>query len=310
MMQIRKAYGEALVRFAEDYDYYVMDADVANATMSCIFRDAYPDRFIDMGIAEDNMFGYAAGISLCGMPVFASAFAPFSAGRAYDQIRNSIMYPGCNVKVVVTHGGIQAGMDGGSHQCVEDIALMRAIPKSVVLCPADERETFACVKAAIEHQGPVVLRIGRSDGGTLHDSDVDVKIGRGFLLRDGADVAVIAAGTVVNAALQAAKTLAAQGIDVAVVSMTSLKPLDEELVLACAEKTNCIVTFEDHNVIGGLGGAVCELLSEKRPTPVTRHGVMDRFGCSGTEAELAVKFGLDEAGITGAILKAYRNKKR
>lgn len=303
MKAIRDSYAEALVELGAQYDFYVMDADLAKATKTATFQQAYPDRFIDMGIAEANMYGYAAGISTCGVPVFASTFASFSAGRAYDQIRNSIAYPHNHVIIAATHGGILIGADGGSHQCVEDLALMRAIPQMTVLCPCDDAETRACVRAALLHRdGPVYLRLGRAEVPALFDQDLSFEIGKGNVLRDGEDVAIIATGEMVCRAAQAAELLQDQGIRAAVISMPSIKPIDRQLIVHYAEKTGHIVTAEDHNIFGGLGSAVCEVLAECRPTPVARIGVQDRFGCSGEPEELAKLYGLDCQAIVQGVL--------
>lgn len=303
MKAIRDSYAEALVELGAQYDFYVMDADLAKATKTATFQQAYPDRFIDMGIAEANMYGYAAGISTCGVPVFASTFASFSAGRAYDQIRNSIAYPHNHVIIAATHGGILIGADGGSHQCVEDLALMRAIPQMTVLCPCDDAETRACVRAALLHRdGPVYLRLGRAEVPALFDQNLSFEIGQGNVLRDGEDVAIIATGEMVCRAAQAAELLQDQGIRAAVISMPSIKPIDRQLIVHYAEKTGHIVTAEDHNIFGGLGSAVCEVLAECRPTPVARIGVQDQFGCSGEPEELAKLYGLDCQAIVQGVL--------
>lgn len=308
MKAIRDSYAEALVELAPQYDFYVMDADLAKATKTATFQQAYPERFIDMGIAEANMYGYAAGISTCGTPVFASTFASFSAGRAYDQIRNSIAYPHNHVIVAATHGGILIGADGGSHQCVEDLALMRAIPQMTVLCPCDDAETRACVRAALLHRdGPVYLRLGRAEVPALFDQDLSFEIGKGHVLMDGEDVAIVATGEMVYRAAQAAELLQEAGISAAVISMPSIKPIDRQLIIHYAEKTGHIVTAEDHNIFGGLGSAVCEVLAESRPTPVERIGVQDRFGCSGEPEQLAELYGLNPQAIVKAALRLIQH---
>ncbi|MDR1533612.1 MAG: transketolase family protein [Planctomycetota bacterium] len=303
MKAIRAAYGEALVELAGKYDFFVMDADLAKGTMTVYFRDAHPDRFIDMGIAEANMYGYAAGLSSCGVPVFASTFASFAAGRSYDQIRNGIAYPRLNVKVAATHGGVQAGADGGSHQCLEDIALMRAIPGMVVLCPCDERETKAAVETALRYDGPVYLRLARNAVPDLHPpgTPCEVGIGRGNVIVDGDDAAIVAVGGMVAKAVEASGELRASGIGAAVVSMVSIKPLDEELLLRYARKTGRIVTAEDHNRCGGLGGAVSEALALGLPTPLEMVAVDDEFGCSGSPDDLDRRFNLTAGDVCAAV---------
>ena len=307
MKAIRDSYAQALVELAPQYDFYVMDADLAKATKTITFKNACPDRFIDIGIAEANMYGYAAGIAACGTPVFASTFSSFAAGRAYDQIRNSIAYPHNHVIIAATHGGVLIGADGGSHQCVEDIALMRAIPQMTVLCPCDDWETRACVKAALLHrEGPVYLRLGRSEVPELFDAALSFSIGKGNVLRDGGDVAIIAVGEMVYRAAQAAEALAALGVDAAVISMASIKPIDRELIESYARKTGHIVTVEDHNIQGGLGGAVSEVLTQCCPVPVEMIGVQDRFGCSGDPEELAVLYGLTPGDIVAGVQRVLQ----
>ncbi|MGE4276473.1 MAG: transketolase family protein [Lawsonibacter sp.] len=307
MKAIRDSYAQALVELAPQYDFYVMDADLAKATKTITFQNACPDRFVDMGIAEANMYGYAAGISVCGTPVFASTFSSFAAGRAYDQIRNSIAYPHNHVIIAATHGGVLIGADGGSHQCVEDIALMRAIPQMTVLCPCDDAETRACVKAALLHrEGPVYLRLGRSEVPELFGGELSFEIGKGDVLRDGRDVTIIAVGEMVHRAAQAAELLSQQGVDAAVVSMASIKPIDRALIAAYARKTGHIVTAEDHNVQGGLGGAVSEVLAQCCPVPMEMVGVQDCFGCSGDPEELAKRYGLDPQAIVDSVRRVLQ----
>lgn len=293
----RDSYGKALAEFAEEYDLYVMDADLAAATKTGIFKKAYPDRFIECGIAEGNMMGVAAGMAAAGKTVFASTFAMFAAGRAYEQVRNSIGYPHLNVKIGATHAGISVGEDGATHQCNEDIALMRTIPGMVVLNPADPVEARLCVKAAIEHNGPVYLRFGRMPVDSIFDENYKFEIGKGAVLKDGADVAIIATGLMVARAMEAAELLKAEGIDAAVINMASVKPLDDALVLEYAKKCKAIVTTEEHSVIGGLGGAVCELVAGHCACPVVRHGVEDCFGKSGPALDLLDLFKLNAEGI-------------
>lgn len=305
MKAIRKSFAESLIRLAADHEFYVMDGDLSKATFTNLFKEAYPDRFIDMGIAEANLYGTAAGISTCGMPVVACTFAAFAAGRAYDQIRNSIAYPGNNVKICATHGGIQAGADGGSHQCLEDLAVMRAIPRMKVLCPCDERETFAAMKTALESPGPVYVRIGRSIVPDVFETDVSVEFGKGNVVRDGKDITIIATGEMVHKAVAAAGLLKEEGIDAAVISMVSIKPIDEKLIVQYAQKTGRIVTAEDHNVMGGLSGAVSEVLVQKCPVSAVFCGVKDVFGCSGNEEQLDEKFGLRPQDIVEAAHKLF-----
>ena len=289
----RESYGKALAELgAAHADVVVLDADLAGATKTGVFQKAFPDRHFDFGIAEANMICAAAGLSTTGLVPFASSFAMFAAGRAFEQVRNSIGYPHLNVKIGATHGGISVGEDGASHQCCEDFALMRSIPGMVVMSPADDVEARAMVKAAYEYVGPVYMRFGRAAVPVIHEEGFDFRIGKGEILRDGADVAIIANGLMVYEALQAAEALAAEGIQAMVINMATIKPLDEELVLAAAKKCGNVITCEEHSVIGGLGEAVCGLLSEKLPTPVKRIGVNDEFGHSGPAGALLKAFGL------------------
>ncbi len=305
----RESYGKALVEFAEEYDLYVMDADLAAATKTGVFKKAYPDRFIECGIAEGNMMGVAAGMAASGKTVFASTFAMFAAGRAYEQVRNSIGYPHLNVKIGATHAGISVGEDGATHQCNEDIALMRTIPGMVVLNPADPVEARLCVKAAIEHKGPVYLRFGRMAVDTIFDEKYQFEIGKGVVLKDGKDVAIIATGLMVARALEAAELLKNEGIDAAVINMASIKPLDNDLVRKYAAQCRAIVTTEEHSIIGGLGSAVCELICEQGNCPVVRHGVEDRFGKSGPAPALLDLFELNAEGIAEKARYAVSLKK-
>ena len=294
----RDSYGAALVELGAQYDnLVVLDADLAGATKTGTFKKAYPDRFFDCGIAEANMMCMAAGMSTAGLVPFASSFAMFAAGRAFEQVRNSIGYPHLNVKIGATHGGISVGEDGASHQCCEDFALMRSIPGMTVICPADDVEARAAVKAAYEMEGPVYLRFGRLAIPVFHDEDYKFEIGKGEILKDGTDVAIIANGLLVYEAIKAGEELAAAGINAMVINMATIKPLDEELVLAAAKKCGKIITCEEHSVIGGLGEAVCAVLSEKCPTPVKRIGVNDEFGHSGPAVKLLEQFGLCAANI-------------
>ena len=295
----REGYGAALVELGKLHDnVIVFDADLAGATKTSVFKKAFPDRHFDCGIAEGNMMAVAAGAASAGLVPFAASFAMFAAGRAYEQVRNSIGYPHLNVKIGATHGGISVGEDGASHQCCEDIALMRSLPGMVVMSPADEVEARAMVFAAYEHDGPVYMRFGRSAVPVVHeDRDYHFEIGKGEVLRDGTDVAIIANGLLVYEAVVAAEALAQEGISAMVINMATIKPLDEALVLSAAEKCGKIITCEEHSVIGGLGEAVCALLSEKRPTPVRRIGVNDEFGHSGPAADLLKQFGLSAEHI-------------
>ena len=294
----RDAYGKALAALgAEHENLVVLDADLANATKTQTFQKAFPDRHFDCGIAEANMICVAAGMSTTGLVPFASSFAMFASGRAFEQVRNSIGYPHLNVKIGATHGGISVGEDGASHQCCEDFALMRSIPGMTVICPADGVEAEAAVKAAYEMDGPVYLRFGRLAIPVFHEEGFHFQIGKGEVLRDGTDVAIIANGLLVYEAIQAGEALAEMGINAMVINMATVKPLDEELVLEAAKKCGKIITCEEHSVIGGLGEAVCSLLSEKLPTPVRRIGVNDEFGHSGPAAALLKQFGLSAEHI-------------
>ena len=300
----RDSYGNALAELgAEHENLVVLDADLAGATKTGIFKKAFPDRHFDCGIAEADMVCVAAGMSTTGLVPFASSFAMFAAGRAYEQVRNSIGYPHLNVKIGATHGGISVGEDGASHQCCEDFALMRTIPGMVVMSPADDVEAKAMVKAAYEYVGPVYMRFGRSAVPVFHEKGYQFEIGKGEVVRDGSDVAIIANGLMVYEAIVAAQELAAQGIDAMVINMATIKPLDEELVLSAARKCGKVITCEEHSVIGGLGEAVCGLLSEKLPTKVVRIGVNDEFGHSGPAAALLKQFGLSAEHIVEVATK-------
>lgn len=305
----REAYGKALAEFGAEYEnLVVLDADLAAATKTGIFKKAFPERFFDCGIAENNMIGVAVGLSLTGKIPFASSFAMFAAGRSFEQVRNSVGYPHCNVKIGATHAGITVGEDGATHQCCEDIALMRTIPGMVILNPADAVEARLAVKAAIDYNGPVYLRFGRMAVPVIYGDDYKFEIGRGVKLADGKDVSLIATGIEVEQALLARELLAADGISASVVNIPTIKPLDEELVIAEANACGAIVTCEEHTVIGGLGSAVTECLSEKRPTPVLRVGVNDVFGRSGPAKELVSYFGLDAAAIAAKAKAAIALK--
>ena len=295
----RESYGNALVELGAEHDnLIVLDADLAAATKTGVFKKAYPDRHIDCGIPECNMMGIAAGLSTTGIVPFASTFAMFAAGRAFEQVRNSIGYPHLNVKIGATHAGISVGEDGATHQCNEDIALMRTIPGMVILNPADDVEAKACVKAAYEYNGPVYLRFGRLAVPVINDRpDYKFELGKGVVLREGKDVTIVATGLCVSSALEAAEKLAADGIDAKIINIHTIKPLDEELIVAAAKETGKVVTVEEHSVIGGLGSAVCDALAEKCPVPVKKIGVQDVFGESGPAAALLAKYKLDGEGV-------------
>ena len=295
----RESYGNALVELGAEHDnLIVLDADLAAATKTGVFKKAYPDRHIDCGIAECNMMGIAAGLSTTGIVPFASTFAMFAAGRAFEQVRNSIGYPHLNVKIGATHAGISVGEDGATHQCNEDIALMRTIPGMVNLNPADDVEAKACVKAAYEYNGPVYLRFGRLAVPVINDRpDYKFELGKGVVLREGKDVTIVATGLCVSSALEAAEKLAADGIDAKIINIHTIKPLDEELIVAAAKETGKVVTVEEHSVIGGLGSAVCDALAEKCPVPVKKIGVQDVFGESGPAVALLAKYKLDGEGV-------------
>ncbi|MBR4071127.1 MAG: transketolase family protein [Clostridia bacterium] len=310
MIATRDAYGKALVELgAENENIVVLDADLAAATKTGMFKKAYPDRFFDCGIAENNMIGVAVGLSLTGKVPFASTFAMFAAGRSYDQVRNSIGYPNANVKIGATHGGITVGEDGATHQCNEDFALMRTIPGMTVMCPADAVEAGLMVKAAAEMEGPVYMRFGRMAVPTLFDETYKFEIGRGVRLVEGDDVSIIANGVVVSEAIQAAEMLKSEGINASVVNMATIKPIDRELVIEEAERCGCIVTCEEHSIIGGLGGAVAEVVCETVPVPVLRVGTNDCFGRSGPAKELISLFGLDAKSICAKVKEAVALKK-
>ena len=302
----RESYGNALAELgAEHKDVVVLDADLAAATKTGVFKKVFPERFIDCGIAESNMMGVAAGLATTGLVPFASSFAMFAAGRAFEQVRNSIGYPHLNVKIGATHAGISVGEDGATHQCNEDIALMRTIPGMVVINPSDDVEAKAAVRAAYEHEGPVYMRFGRLAVPVINDRpDYKFELGKGVVLREGKDLTIIATGLPVSNCLEAAEKLAADGIDAKVINIHTIKPLDEELIVAAAKETGKVVTVEEHSVIGGLGSAVCDVLSEKAPTKVMKIGINDTFGESGPAVELLKKYGLDSDSIYEKI-KAF-----
>lgn len=295
----RESYGNALAELGKLHeDVVVLDADLAGATKTSVFMKAFPERHIDCGIAEGNMMGVAAGLAATGKVPFASTFAMFAAGRAFEQVRNSIGYPKLNVKIGATHAGISVGEDGATHQCNEDIALMRTIPGMTVISPSDDVEAKAAVAAAYEHEGPVYLRFGRLAVPVINDKpDYKFELGKGVVLREGKDVTIIATGLPVANCLEAAEKLAADRIDAKVINIHTIKPLDEELVVAAAKETGKVVTVEEHSVIGGLGSAVCDVLSEKAPTKTLKIGINDVFGESGPAVELVKKFGLDADSI-------------
>ncbi|MBR9937818.1 transketolase family protein [Oscillospiraceae bacterium Marseille-Q3528] len=305
----RESYGNALAQYGAEYpNLVVLDADLAAATKTGIFKKAFPERHIDCGIAECNMVGIAAGLATTGKIPFVSSFAMFAAGRAFEQIRNSVGYPHLNVKIGATHAGISVGEDGATHQCNEDIALMRTIPGMVVINPSDDVEAKAAVKAAIDHDGPVYLRFGRLAVPVINDNpDYKFELGKGVVLREGKDITLIATGLCVSETLEAAKLLEADGIDAKVINIHTIKPLDEELVVAAAKETGKVVTIEEHSVIGGLGSAVCDALCANHPTPVYKIGINDTFGESGPAVELIKKYGLDAQSIYEKV-KVFVNK--
>ena len=307
----RNAYGEALAELAEKYPkLVVLDADLSGSTMTKFFAKAYPERFFDCGIAEANMTGIAAGLAASGYKPFINSFAMFSAGRPYEQVRNSIAYPHLNCTVVGSHGGVSVGEDGATHQCIEDLALMRELPGMLVCCPCDGYEMKLAVAALMEYDGPAYLRLARSATEVITDRVPGYKfeLGKGATLRDGCDVTVIATGIMVPMALEAAEALKEEGLSVRVIDMHTIKPLDADLVINAAKETGCIVTAEEHSVVGGLGGAVCELLSGTCPVPVIRVGVDDQFGRSGKASEVLEYFGLTPVGIAGKVREAVKMK--
>ena len=303
MIATRDSYGNALVELGKEHDnLVVLDADLAAATKTATFKKVFPDRHIDCGIAEANMTGIAAGMSTCGYVPFMSSFAMFAAGRAFEQIRNSICYPHLNVKIGATHAGISVGEDGATHQCNEDISLMRTIPGMVVINPCDDVEARAAVRAAYEYNGPCYLRFGRLAVPVINDeATYRFEIGKGVELRPGKDVTIVATGLCVSESMKAAELLAAEGIDAQVINIHTIKPIDEDIIINAAKATGRIVTVEEHSVIGGLGSAVAEVLSEKCPTKLTRIGIKDTFGESGPAKELLHKYGLDAEGIAGQV---------
>ena len=297
----RESYGEALASLGEKYDFLVLDADLAGATKTSTFKKAFPDRHIDCGIAESNMTGIAAGIATTGKTVFISSFAMFAAGRNFEQVRNSIGYPHLNVKIGATHAGITVGEDGATHQCLEDIALMRTIPGMKVIVPADDIEAKACVEAAINYEGPVYMRFGRAAVPVIYDENYVFDMDKAVVVREGKDITIAACGVCVASALEAAEKLAADGIDAEVINFHTIKPLDKDTLIASASKTGRVFTVEEHSVIGGLGGAVCEVLSGENPVKVTKIGVNDVFGQSGPAKDLMKFYGLDGEGVYNKI---------
>ncbi len=305
----RESYGNALAELGKEYDIVVLDADLSKSTKTDTFKKAFPERFINMGIAEQNMMSTAAGLASCGKVVFASSFAMFAAGRAFEQIRNSICYPNLNVKIGATHAGISVGEDGATHQCIEDIAIMRAIPNMVIINPADDVEARAAVKAAVLHDGPVYLRFGRLAVPVIYDeAEYKFELGKGVLLKDGTDVTIVATGLMVEAALNACETLKEEGISARVINIHTIKPIDRDIIVKAAKETGAIVTCEEHNIIGGLGSAVAEVLCEEAPIPMERVGVKDVFGKSGTPAELFKDYGLTSEDIVKAVKKVIAKK--
>ena len=307
----REAYGKALVELGADHDFVVLDADLAEATKTCYLAKAYPDRFFDCGIAEGNMIGIAAGLAAAGKTVVASSFAMFAAGRAFEQIRNSVAYPHLNVKICATHAGITVGEDGATHQCLEDLAIMRAIPGITVLNPSDATEAAAAMKVALETDGPFYIRFGRYAVPVLHnDPNYEYHLGKGELIADGDDATIIATGMMVATAIEASEILAARGIRVRIINMHTIKPLDSDIVCKAAAETGAIVTAEEHNIIGGLGSAVAECVSENCPVPVVRMGVNDCFGRSGKVPPLLEAYGLTVDTLVNKVVAALEIKEK
>ena len=305
----REAYGKALVALgAENPNIVVLDADLSKSTKTADFAKNYPERFFNMGIAEANMMGTAAGLAAMGKIPFASTFAVFATGRAFEQIRNSIAYPKLSVKIAATHGGVTVGEDGGSHQAIEDVAIMRALPNMTVLVPADGEETRQAIEAAVQYKGPVYIRMGRLDVPLLFDANYTFEIGKANVVREGSDVVIFANGVMVAAALEAAEELAGRGIKAAVVNVASVKPLDQETIIRMAKETGAVVTAEEHTIIGGLGSAVAEVLAENAPTPMVRVGIKDSFGESGRPLELLEKYGLTPKDILEAVDEVLKRK--
>ncbi len=305
----REAYGNALAELGEKYDFVVLDADLAAATKTGVFKKKFPERFFDCGIAEGNMMSVAAGLAAAGQLVFASSFAMFAAGRAYEQVRNCIGYPHLNVKIGATHAGITVGEDGATHQCIEDFALMRAIPGMTVINPADAVEARAAVEAAINFEGPVYIRFGRYAVPVIYDDSYKFEIGKGVQMTDGTDVTVVATGMMVSMAMEAARVLAGEGISVRVINIATIKPIDKDIIVKAAEETGAIVTSEEHSIIGGLGSAVSEVVCEACPVPVVKMGVEDKFGHSGKVPPLLEMYGLTVENMIAKIRAAIALKK-
>ena len=305
----RESYGNALAELGDKYDIIVLDADLSKSTKTDVFKKKFPDRFINMGIAEANMMSTAAGLASCGKTVFASSFAMFAAGRAFEQIRNSICYPCLNVKIGATHAGISVGEDGATHQCLEDISLMRTLPNMVVINPADDTEAKAAVKAAVEHNGPVYLRFGRLSVPVIFDDSYKFEIGKGVMLKEGTDVTLVATGLLVETALKASEILANEGISARVINIATIKPIDKEIISKAAMETGALVSCEEHNIIGGLGSAVAEVLCETCPAPLMTIGTQDVFGKSGKPDRLFEEYGLTAEAIVESAKKAISLKK-
>ncbi len=305
----RESYGNALAELGDKYDIIVLDADLSKSTKTEVFKKKFPERFINMGIAEANMMSTAAGLASCGKTVFASSFAMFAAGRAFEQIRNSICYPCLNVKIGATHAGISVGEDGATHQCLEDISLMRTLPNMVVINPADDTEAKAAVKAAVEHNGPVYLRFGRLSVPVIFDDSYKFEIGKGVMLKEGTDVTLVATGLLVETALKASEILANEGISARVINIATIKPIDKEIISKAAMETGALVSCEEHNIIGGLGSAVAEVLCETCPAPLMRIGTQDVFGKSGKPDKLFEEYGLTAEAIVESAKKAISLKK-
>ena len=307
----REAYGNALAEFGADENILVLDADLSKSTKTDTFKKKYPERFINMGIAEANMMSVAAGLATCGKTVFASSFAMFAAGRAFEQVRNSVCYPKLNVKIGATHAGISVGEDGATHQCLEDIGIMRTLPNMIIINPADAVEARAAVKAAIEHNGPVYLRFGRLPVPVLFDENsYNFEIGKGVVLKDGTDVTIVATGLLVGDALETYEILKSQNINARIINIHTIKPIDTDLITKAAAETGAIVTCEEHNIIGGLGSAVAEVLAENMPVPMERIGTHDVFGASGKPAELLKAYKLTASDIVDAVKKVIARKKK
>lgn len=305
----REAYGAALAELGEKYkDVVVLDADLSKSTKTNDFKKKYPDRFFNMGISEQDMMGTAAGFASCGKIPFASTFAMFATGRAFEQIRNSIAYPKLNVKIAATHAGITLGEDGASHQAIEDVAIMRAVPNMTIINPADALSTRKAIEAAILHKGPMYIRLGRLGVPEVYKNDMDFEIGKGIVLEEGKDVTIIAAGFMVHVALEASDILKKEGISAEVIDMHTIKPIDKEIIINSAKKTGAIVTAEEHNIIGGLGSAVAEVLCEEYPVPMVRVGIKDVFGQSGKPMELVELYGISSKDVAEAAKQAIKKK--